>query len=123
MTIAIKGKRRARSTSVTGHHGRRPWHLQRPKQRTKRPSLSTRELAITFNRELPSGTCRSPLEFKGGVSAHGGLNVAGDAISITSVFDGMPHPIVGSPNTDAAAATQIDAYTQTSAPKRLLGVA
>jgi integrase len=38
-----------------------------------------------------------------------------------------PHPIVGSPPTDAAAATQIDAYTQiyslTSAPKRLLGVA
>jgi hypothetical protein len=79
-------------------------------QRTKRPSLSTRELAITFNRELPSGTCRSPVEFKGGVSAHGGLNAAGDAISntFTSVFDGMPHPIVGSPNTDAAAATQID---------------
>jgi len=75
-----------------------------------------------FNRELPSGTYRSPVEFKGGVSAHGGLNAAGDAISntFTSVFDGMPHPIVGSRDAYAAAATQIDAYTQiyslTSAP-------
>jgi hypothetical protein len=31
MTVAIKGKRHARSTSVTGRHGRRPWHLQRAK--------------------------------------------------------------------------------------------
>jgi hypothetical protein len=30
MTVAIKGTRRARSTSVTGRHGRRPWHLQWP---------------------------------------------------------------------------------------------
>ena len=28
---ATEGKRHARSTSVTGRHGRRPWHLQRAK--------------------------------------------------------------------------------------------
>jgi hypothetical protein len=29
VTVAIKGKRDARSTSITGRHGRRPWHPQR----------------------------------------------------------------------------------------------
>jgi hypothetical protein len=29
LTVTIKGKRRARSTSITGRHGRRPRHLQR----------------------------------------------------------------------------------------------
>jgi hypothetical protein len=40
---ATEGKRRARSTAVTGRHGRRPWHLQRAKtglsRRKKRVAL------------------------------------------------------------------------------------
>jgi hypothetical protein len=35
IVAAINGKRHARSTSVTGRHGRRPWHLQRANERNR----------------------------------------------------------------------------------------
>jgi hypothetical protein len=46
----IKGKRRTRSTSVTGRHSRRPWHLHRAKSglsRRKKDWVKTRHAAPT----------------------------------------------------------------------------
>jgi hypothetical protein len=52
MTVAIKGKRRARSTSVTGRHGRRPWIPRWGQIRTYAPQQTLDFLARVLGEEI-----------------------------------------------------------------------
>jgi hypothetical protein len=65
MAVAIKGKRRARSTSVTGRHGRRPWHLQpEPASRAAKmsgtPPYVNADNRCNFIHKLPAGPAAVP---------------------------------------------------------------
>jgi hypothetical protein len=60
MSVAIKGKHHARSTSVTGRHGRRPASLLWATSRRQCPVSEAREIGVTFNHELPTGRAEVP---------------------------------------------------------------
>jgi hypothetical protein len=83
------------------------------------PWIGTWQLNLAKSKYSPGPPPRSltvtmQAEGQGRRDTSTGVNAAGNPISdtFTIVFDGVPHPRVGSPNVDAFASTQIDAYTQ-----------
>jgi hypothetical protein len=83
------------------------------------PFLGTWQLNLAKSKHDPGPPPRSltsniQAETQGTTVTTTGVNAEGNPISntITIVFDGMPHPVVGISNADALASTQIDAYTQ-----------
>jgi hypothetical protein len=82
------------------------------------PFVGTWQLNLAKSKYSPgpppkSQTANIQAEGQGERATITGVGAEGNPINITltSVFDGMPHPVVGDPKQDAYASTRVDAYT------------
>ena len=82
------------------------------------PFVGTWQLNLAKSKYSPgppprSQTVNNQAEGQGQKVTVTGVAANGNPVSntITGVFDGVPHPVVGNPNMDAYASTKIDAYT------------
>jgi len=82
------------------------------------PFVGTWQLNLAKSKYSPgpapkSQTVNIQVDGQGERATITGVGAEGNPINytLTSVFDGMPHPVVGDPKQDAYASTRVDAYT------------